>query len=342
MVLVATELPALKSGGALSLPALGRGVPRRISLGSPGATLLKWIKARHALGLAWHPPGDTFPASVEAWLQGMLVAAGWCKPARPLRGPWAQTIWFGETTPYGNNAPEMFLSLRFDAEERFYLPRMHRMHAAVPGLSSWILAQLGATFVPGLTLPEQIFDCYVDYRLGGYSDDEGAAHFLVEEFEYDESSISDMLPSVVKATLGGDVFVYPAGHSCYAESPTIYRLVADLTRAGVKNAQRLAELLLKDLPTTSAKADSWRNRPASTSLTNAAMVFVGELDPGSATYQFLDELYQGDMGDGEEDRGEVNIEPAKTADPLDDELCQAAALLNMWQVIGEILNLLEK
>ena len=323
--------------------------------------MVGWIKDRRAHSLPWRPLCEAVPTTQEDWALGLLEAAGWRKPPTASSAPWGLRFAVtNEEEGWRTGEMRTDVVVTFDDQEKLMLPQIIELNNRVQGLGSWVLAQLGAAWVPGLALPADIFDYYISYRLQGNADDSQASDYLYSDYfceseETSETDIDVMLPSALADELGGRPIVEARKHARYKRKPSLKTLMADLAQGGVKTPERLAALLLKDLPKAQANAHHWRGTEGASSLTNAVMVLSAELKEHSTSYQFLNELYHADQQGGEELFGEVHFAVGREPKPKrratspatgeveePDELVRVASLLNMWQVVFDIITELQQ
>ena len=119
------------------------------------------------------------------------------------------------------------------------------LNKALPKLGEtvwyWLKEAKIDTGLPGVSLPSDVLDLFIDYRLESAQDDQEAIECLSQWME-DGDDIEGNLPSTLTKQLGGPQIINPRAPK------TPKSLSKDLKSVGVKDGARIAEILTKELP----------------------------------------------------------------------------------------------
>lgn len=222
------------------------------------------------------------------------------------------------------------------------------LEAACAGLGETLMHWLNKVdhkaAIPGFVKGGDVLQLYTDYRLESAETDEEAFEHMVAMGYEDEDDIRAMVPSAVRASLGGDIFLKPK------RKLTLRELPAQLKKAGFKNAERLLQLLRKELPARCQVANKaihsgpihrWRWDGFAVLITGESEQYAPHVING-----FLDELENDHNNNGEStdllfvQRVELNFNNTALAPPHKDGLAVLAHLFNAWTSLDEVLTLL--
>jgi PRTRC genetic system protein F len=119
------------------------------------------------------------------------------------------------------------------------------LNKAFPGLGEaiwyWMKEANISSGLPGVSLPTDVLDLFVDFKLESAQTDKEAIECLAQLID-DSDEVESYLPSTLTKKLGGASVIRPK------EPKTPKSLAKDLKSVGIKDGARIADILTKELP----------------------------------------------------------------------------------------------
>lgn len=332
----------------LCLPRISKGVPSMVTGASEGGSLVASLFAeREALGLPTIYPDSKLHRDIDEVVLKNLYALGYKPNGYSER--YIKIQMSAICPPYefecGTELLSSYVVSPSDCIINLHEPIMS-LEQSSPGLGEtvmyWIKAITDKQCIPGFITGDSLYELFSSYRLEDAQTDEEAMEVLLEN-GYGQEDAETYLPSVIKASLGGDIFMQPA------QKIKAGQLRKQLDKAGFKDAARLVQLLKKELPAKFAQAREalLEGPPYYWQGYNFEVLLVGGDQPMDAMTEFIDQMDNDRASDGEPDdllfvqRAELNLNPdGSLAEHHLDGLLVLAKLFNAWTGIEEVFSLL--
>lgn len=334
----------------LALPRISPRVAVQLTVERKGGHELASLFAeREALGLPTIYPDHRVHATIDDAVLANLYALGY-KPNAYSENYIAISCSVINTSFEAESGDELLSNHVVDLDARrisLHQPIM-ALEAACAGLGEtvmhWFKKVSDKDCIPGFVMGHDVAQLFCDYRLESAETDEEARESMENMGYEDPDEIEAQLPSAVRASLGGDIFLKPK------RTIGLRQLPAQLKKAGFKNAPRLLQLLRKELPERCkiAKAAILDGPPTHWPWARFPVLITGQV-PDAETHVidgFLDEVENEAANNGEStdlffvQRVALNFNNTALAPPHKDGLAVLAHLFNAWTSLDEVLTLL--
>jgi len=332
----------------LCLPRISKGVPSRVTGVSEGGSLVASLFAeREALGLPTIYPDSKVHRDIDDVLLKNLYALGYEPNAYSERYIKIQMSAICEPCEFedGTELLSSYVVSPCDCVINLHEPIM-ALEKKCPGLGEtvmyWIKALTDKQCIPGFVTGDALYELFSSYRLEDAETDEDAMESLLLN-GYGEEDAETYLPSVIKASLGGEIFLKPQ------QKIKAGQLRKQLDQAGFEGAARLLQLLKRELPAKFARAREalFKGPPQYWQGYNFDVLLIGGNQPMHAMTEFIDQMDNDRSNNGEPDdllfvqRAELNLKPdGSLAEQHLDGLQVLAKLFNAWTGIEEAISLI--
>ncbi|ABD72094.1 hypothetical protein Rfer_4408 (plasmid) [Rhodoferax ferrireducens T118] len=332
----------------LCLPRISKGVPCIVTGESEGGSLVASLFAeREALGLPTIYPDSKVHRDIDEVVLKNLYELGYKPNGYSERYIKIQMSAICEPYEFedGTELLSSYVVSPADCVINLHEPIMS-LEQSSPGLGEtvmyWIKAITDKQCIPGFVTGETLFEMFSCYRLEDAQTDEEAMELLLQN-GYGKEDAETYLPSVIKASLGGEIFINPQ------QKIKARQLRKQLDQAGFKGAARLVQLLKKELPAKFAQARDalFKGPPHFWQAYSFDVLLVGGDQPMDAITEFIDQMDNDRSNNGESDdllfvqRAELNTNPdGSLAEHHLDGLLVLANIFNAWTGIEEVISLL--
>lgn len=337
----------------LCLPRISKKIPLSVTAKSTGSAHVASLFAeREALGLPTIYPDASVHRDIEEVLLKNLCAVGYQPNAYSERYIKISVcaingdIDFDDGSELLNNyvvAPE---AIQINLQEP-----ITKLEGVCAGLGEtvmyWIKTAMDKQCIPGFKMADTLYELFATYRLEDAETDAEAFDLLVG-MGYHEDEAKTYLPSVIKNSLGGDIFIAPKQKVKAGE------LLKQLKQAEFKNAARLVQLLKKELPSKFGQARDallkgptyyWQSYSFDVLITGGSRNHNDQ----NAIREFIDQMDNDRANNGESDdelfvqRVDVKLNSdGSFAHSYKDGLQVLAKLFNAWTCLEEVISLLDE
>lgn len=332
----------------LCLPQISKKVPVRHTVKTTGSAAVASLFAeREALGLPTVYPDASIHSDINDVMMKNLYALGYKPNAYSERFLGINFSVIGDPYEFesGDDLLSNYIVILDDVWIDLKEP-IERLEKSCPGLGEtvmyWIIEASRKHCIPGFKTSDTLYELFASYRLEECENDADALEALLIN-GYTPEDAQAYLPSVVKAALGGEIFIKPKQKIKTAQ------LLKLLELAKFKDAARLVQLLTREMPHKFKQVrEKLFELPHRWEAYNFNVLIAGGGQHCDPICEFVDQMANDRASDGDPEdelfvqRVGLNFKPdGSMANRHKDGLQVMARLFNAWTCLDEVLGRLQ-